>query len=165
MSSVFSRNSIYDRIAGYFQSSLLALAAEELKAIPKVRIVCNTDVNPADVHAVRQATGPRQRELQDALLRMIWNAGNFPHLVDVYGEQAKARLRLLQDLVRDDPTSGRSFQIRIVPDSEFGFIHGKGGVLRSSDRQPTSFIGSANDSHNAWAANYELVWEDARKDP
>jgi len=84
----------YDRIAGYFQSSLLALAAEELKAITRVRIVCNTEVNPADVHAVRQATGPRQRELQDALLRMIWNAGNFPHLVDVYGEQAKKRLRL-----------------------------------------------------------------------
>jgi hypothetical protein len=91
---------------------------------------------------------------------MILNAGNFPHLVDVYGEQAKARLRLLQDVVRDDPTSGRSFQIRIVPDSEFGFIHGKGGVLRSSDGRDTSFIGTANDSHNAWAANYELVWED-----
>ncbi len=61
----------YDRIAGYFQSSLLELAAEEFKAIPKVRIVCNTDVNPADVHAVRQATGPRQGELQDAMLRMV----------------------------------------------------------------------------------------------
>ena len=42
----------YDRIAGYFQSSLLGLAAEELKRIPRVRIVCNTEVNPADVHAV-----------------------------------------------------------------------------------------------------------------
>lgn len=112
------------------------------------------------MHAVRQATGPRQRELQDALLRMIWNAGNFPHLVDVYGEQAKTRLRLLQDLVREDPASGRNFQICIVPDSEFGFVHGKGGVLRYVDGRATSFIGSANDSHNAWAANYELVWED-----
>jgi hypothetical protein len=150
----------YDRIAGYFQSSLLALAAEELKAIPKVRIVCNTEVNPADVHAVRQATGSRQKELQDALLRMIWNDGNFPHLVDVYGDQAKKRLQLLQDLVKGDLSAGRTFEIRIVPDSEFGFVHGKGGILRYPDGHATSFIGSANDSHNAWAKNYELVWED-----
>lgn len=150
----------YDRIAGYFQSSLLALAAEEFKAIPKVRIVCNTDVNPADVHAVRQAVGPRQEELQDAMLRMIWNSGNFPHVVDVYGEKAKERLRILQDLVKGDPETGRTFEIRIVPDSEFGFLHGKAGVLRYADGSATSFMGSANDSQRAWMANYELVWED-----
>lgn len=150
----------YDRIAGYFQSSLLALAAEEFKAIQKVRIVCNTDVNPADVHAVRQAVGPRHEELRDAMLRMIWNSGNFPHVVDVYGEKAKERLRLLQELVRGDPKTGRSLEIRIVPDSEFGFIHGKAGVLRYPDGKATSFMGSANDSQRAWMANYELVWED-----
>ncbi|MFH1950921.1 MAG: hypothetical protein ABIL06_04815 [Pseudomonadota bacterium] len=31
----------YHRIAGYFQSSLLELAGEELGAIPEVRIICN----------------------------------------------------------------------------------------------------------------------------
>jgi len=34
----------YDRIAGYFQSSLLGLAAQEFSAIKQVRIVCNTEV-------------------------------------------------------------------------------------------------------------------------
>jgi hypothetical protein len=150
----------YDRIAGYFQSSLLGLAAAELKAIPSVRIVCNTEVNPADVHAIRQATGPRREELADALLRMIWNDGRFPHLVDVYGEKAKERLRVLQELVVGDPVAGRSFEIRIVPDCEFGFLHGKAGVVRYADGRATSFIGSANDSERAWSANYELVWED-----
>ncbi|MGJ8726556.1 MAG: helicase-related protein [Roseibacillus sp.] len=150
----------YDRIAGYFQSSLLSLAAEEFKAIKTVRIVCNTEVNPADVHAVRQAVGPRQEELQAALLRMVWNNGNFPHVVDVYGEKAKKRLRLLQDLIKGDPKTGRSLEIRIVPDSEFGFIHGKAGVLRYPDGKATSFMGSANDTRRAWMENYELVWED-----
>ncbi|MCF8209764.1 MAG: hypothetical protein K9K38_10215 [Rhodoferax sp.] len=32
----------YDRIAGYFQSSLLELANESLADIPHIRIVCNT---------------------------------------------------------------------------------------------------------------------------
>jgi superfamily II DNA or RNA helicase len=150
----------YDRIAGYFQSSLLGLAARELKAIKRIRIVCNTEVNPVDVHAVRQAVGPRREELKEALLRMVWNSGDFPHLVDVYGEKAKERLRILQELVTPDPTTGRTFEIRIVPDCEFGFIHGKAGVLHYPNGEATSFIGSANDSERAWSANYELVWED-----
>ena len=150
----------YDRIAGYFQSSLLDLAAVEFKAIPHVRIVCNTEVNPADVHAIRQATGPRRAELEEALLRMVWNEGRFPHLVDVYGEPAKDRLRILQDLVLGEAATGRTFAIRIVPDCEFGLIHGKAGVMRYADGQATSFIGSANDTERAWSKNYELVWED-----
>ncbi len=38
----------YHRIAGYFQSSLLELAGEELAAIPEVRIICNTEVSAED---------------------------------------------------------------------------------------------------------------------
>lgn len=150
----------YDRIAGYFQSSLLGLAAQEFNAIKQVRIVCNTEVNPADVHAIRQATGSRRAELEEALLRMVWNDGRFPHLVDVYGEQAKERLRVLQDLVTGDSANGRTFEIRIVPDCEFGFVHGKAGVMRYANGKATSFIGSANDTERAWSKNYELVWED-----
>ena len=154
----------YDRIAGYFQSSLLGLAATELKAIKKVRIVCNTEVNPADVHAVRHALGPRREELQESLLRMIWNSGDFPHVVDVYGEKAKERLRVLQELVSADASSGHQFEIRIVPDCEFGFLHGKAGVIGYPGGKSTSFIGSANDSQRAWTENYELVWEDDSPD-
>lgn len=37
----------YDRIAGYFRSSLLDVAGEALEGVEKVRIVCNgvTSVN------------------------------------------------------------------------------------------------------------------------
>jgi hypothetical protein len=154
----------YDRIAGYFQSSLLGLAAQEFNGIKRIRIVCNTEVNPADVHAIRQATGQRRGELEEALLRMVWNEGRFPHLVDVYGEQAKERLRVLQDLIIGDSATGRTFDIRIVPDCEFGFVHGKAGVMRYADGSATSFIGSANDTERAWSKNYELVWEDETAD-
>jgi phosphatidylserine/phosphatidylglycerophosphate/cardiolipin synthase-like enzyme len=57
---------------------------------------------------------------------------------------------------------GGSFQ-RLVPDAEFGFVHGKGGVIEG-DWGRTSFIGSANDSARAWTKNYELVWEDDSED-
>ncbi|MFH7321603.1 helicase-related protein [Desulfurivibrio sp. D14AmB] len=149
----------YDRIAGYFQSSLLELAAEELAAIARVRIVCNTEVNAEDVKTVRMATGPRRRELEESLLRLAWNAGQFTHLVDVHGRAAQERLKILYQLLTASGRDGRLFEIRIVPDAEFGFVHGKGGVIEGPSRA-TSFIGSANDSARAWTRNYELVWED-----
>lgn len=149
----------YDRIAGYFQSSLLELAATELADIPQVRIVCNTEVSAEDVKTVRMATGSRRRELEESLLRLAWNAGQFPHIVDVHGIEAQTRLRILYQLLSVSGKDGRQFEIRLVPDAEFGFVHGKGGVIEGL-QWTTSFIGSANDSSRAWTRNYELVWED-----
>ena len=119
----------YNRIAGYFQSSLLEISNEELAAIPEVRIVCNTEVNADDVKIVRMATGDRRKELEGSLLRLIWNDGHFPHLVDVHGKAAQDRLKFLYDLLTSSKGDGKIFEIRIVPDSEFGFVHGKGGVI------------------------------------
>jgi superfamily II DNA or RNA helicase len=149
----------YDRIAGYFQSSLLDLANQEFMAIPHVRIVCNSDVNPDDLQTVRMATGRRRHELEGELLRIMWNSGQFAHVVDVHGAPAQRRFRVLHDLLVGSGGDGRLFEVRIVPDAEFGFVHGKGGIIESASGV-TSFIGSANDSANAWNKNYELVWED-----
>ena len=55
----------HHRIAGYFKSSLLELAGEELAAIPEVRIICNTEVSAEDVRTVRMATGPRRKKLEE----------------------------------------------------------------------------------------------------
>jgi hypothetical protein len=90
----------YHRIAGYFQSSLLELASAELATIPEVRIVCNTEVNPDDVKTVCMATGARRKELKDSLLRLVWNAGHFTHLVDVHGAEAQERLSYCTPLSR-----------------------------------------------------------------
>jgi superfamily II DNA or RNA helicase len=149
----------YDRIAGYFQSSLLGLASDDIAAIPRVRIVCNTEVNPDDLRTVRMATGARRRELENELLRVVWNNCQFPHQVDVHGEPAQRRFQVLHDLLSQSGSHGRHFEVRVVSDSEFGFVHGKGGVIEGPGGA-TSFIGSANDSANAWSKNYELVWED-----
>ncbi|MBK5939332.1 hypothetical protein CCR96_08700 [Halochromatium roseum] len=149
----------YDRIAGYFQSSLLELASECLADIPRIRILCNTEVSAQDVRTVRQAVGTRRAELEDSLLRLAWNAGQFTHLIEVHGEPAQQRLKVLHNLLTASGQEGRLFEIRLVPDAEFGFVHGKGGVIEGSWGK-TAFIGSANDSARAWTKNYELVWED-----
>ncbi len=153
----------YDRIAGYFQSSLLDLANDELAAIPRVRTVCNAEVNPDDLRTVRMATAGRRKELENELLRIMWNSGHFTHVVDVHGAPAQSRFRALHDLLVASGKDGRQFEIRVVPDAQFGFVHGKGGIIEGP-AGTTSFIGSANDSASAWTKNYELVWEDDHPD-
>lgn len=51
----------YDRIAGYFQSSLLELASESLAGIPRIHIVCNAEVSAEDVKTVRMTTGAHRK--------------------------------------------------------------------------------------------------------
>ncbi len=57
------------------------------------------------------------------------------------------------------PQEGK-IQIRVLPDSAFGLIHGKAGVITKKDGSKTAFIGSANESVSGWLLNYEIIWED-----
>lgn len=141
---------------------MLELASESPADISRIRIVCNTAVSAENVETVRMATGARRKELEEGLLGLAWNARHFPHLVDVHGTPAQTQPNLLPNLLMASGKDGRLFEICLVPDSEFGFVHGKGGIIEGPGvpQGKTSFIGSANDSARAWTKNYVLVWDD-----
>jgi hypothetical protein len=138
----------YDRIAGYFCSSLLEVVGEDLQSVQgTIRMVCNSDLNLADVQTARAA---------QAALRQSWCGSKPEDLLEGMGEpQARKRFRQLFDLLR----SGK-LQVRVLPDKAFGLIHGKAGVITLADGSKTCFMGSANESKSAWQMNYELIWED-----
>lgn len=53
----------YDRIAVYFSSSILEVAGEELESMSgKVRIICNSELDPDDVKSARGAAMAVRRE-------------------------------------------------------------------------------------------------------
>ncbi|MEA3547833.1 MAG: phospholipase D-like domain-containing anti-phage protein [Thermodesulfobacteriota bacterium] len=133
----------YNRIAGFFRSSLLEVAGEQLDSLAgKIRVVCNSDIDQRDVSTAKAA--------QQAL-RKSWCAGEPEKL----GEASKDRFSRLFDLL----ASGK-MEVRVLPDKTFGLIHGKAGVISYQDGRKTCFMGSANESLTAWKLNYELVWED-----
>ncbi|MBW2708168.1 MAG: DEAD/DEAH box helicase family protein [Deltaproteobacteria bacterium] len=133
----------YDRIAGYFRSSLLEVAGEQLAGLDgKIRVVCNSDIEEGDALTAKAA--------QQAL-RKSWCAGEPEKLP----EKAKDRFGRLYDLL----ASGK-MAVKVLPDPAFGLVHGKAGIIRYKDGQKTCFMGSANESLAAWKLNYELVWED-----
>ncbi len=133
----------YDRIAGYFSSSILEVAGEALESVEgKVRIVCNSGLSRADVEVAKAAQAAMRREWCDARPEDL-------------GDGARPRFRRLYDFL----CSGK-VEIRVLPDEVFGLIHGKAGVITRGDGGQTSFLGSANESGAAFRLNYELVWED-----
>jgi superfamily II DNA or RNA helicase len=133
----------YDRIAGYFRSSMLEVAGEKLEEIGgNVRVVCNSNIEPEDSKTAKAA--------QQAL-RRSWCDGNPEKL----GEPSKDRFSRLYQFIK----SGK-LEIRVLPDKAFGLIHGKAGIIQYNDGSQTCFMGSTNESLSAWKLNYELVWED-----
>ena len=137
----------YDRIAGYFRSSILEVAGEALEKLAgTIRVVCNSDLSLQDVETAKAA--------QQAI-RRSWCAGE----PEKSSKLAHPRFARLFDFL----VSGK-MQVRVLPDEVFGLIHGKAGIITYADGRQTSFLGSANESKTAWKLNYELVWEDDTPD-
>jgi hypothetical protein len=135
--------SSYDRIAGYFRSSLFEIAGEAINQVSgPVRIICNSELDPQDIVTAAAA---------QAAMRRSWCAGR--------PEEAQAdalpRYRALFQAL-----TSRKLEVRVLPNEAFGLIHGKAGVIRRSDGTATAFLGSVNESASGWRMNYELLWED-----
>ena len=139
----------YDRIAGYFRSSLFEVAGEELDGVDgPIRIICNSDLHPDDVKTAAAA---------QSALRKSWCAGRPEDLP----EPARPRIQKLYEMLcRRLPSGERKLHVKVLPDEVFGLIHGKAGLVRYADGRAVTFLGSVNESLTAWTLNYELLWED-----
>jgi superfamily II DNA or RNA helicase len=136
----------YRRIAGYFRSSIFELVGEEIAAITKVQIVCNSELDAADVAV--------SKHVRETALKERWNEA--PSEVEALLH--RDRYRRLHDLL----TSGR-VEIRVVPKDRV-FIHGKAGVIEAADGSKICFLGSINETKSAFAQNYEILWEDSSQE-
>ena len=146
----------YDRIAGYFSSSLLEVAGEAIDSMSgKVRIICNSDLMPDDVRAAASVSeseeGERLERHAQGVMRKEWTG----QADDAVKSAGLSRFERLAQLL----ASGK-LEVRVLPNERFGLIHGKAGVITMSDGSKTSFLGSVNESKTAWERNYELLWED-----
>lgn len=143
LSAKLSGAQSYDRIAGYFSTSLFDISGEALDSVTgKIRIICNAHLQIDDVRNIKAF---------EAALRKDWCESQ-PEKQDI---QFPDRLEKLYALIR----SGK-LEIKVLPDDVFGFVHGKAGIITYPDGKQTSFLGSMNESQSGWERNYELVWED-----
>jgi superfamily II DNA or RNA helicase len=138
----------YDRIAGYFCSSILEVAGESISSVEgKVRVICNSNLSPEDVEAAAGAQRMKQEWCE------------FSPEEKFSSPESCRRLAMLHGLIR----SGK-LEVRVIPDRVFGLMHGKAGVITYRDGAQTSFVGSTNETRSAFTVNYEILWEDDSKD-
>jgi hypothetical protein len=112
----------YKRIAGYFRSSIFELVGEEIADIPHVQIVCNSELDAADVVV--------SKHVRETALKERWNEAP----AEVEALLHKDRYCRLHTLL----TSGR-VEIRVVPRDRV-FVHGKAGVIEAADGSKTCFL-------------------------
>lgn len=137
----------YDRIAGYFTSSILEVAGESIETIKgKIRIICNSEIDVRDMETARSAAISMRRE---------WCGFEPENLTN----GTRNRFTKLYDLLRKG-----KLEVKVLPSNKFGLIHGKAGVITKEDGTKTSFLGSINETFSAWKLNYELIWEDDSPD-
>ncbi|MDU6340435.1 MAG: phospholipase D-like domain-containing anti-phage protein [Clostridium sp.] len=137
----------YDRIAGYFSSSILELSFEEIENMEGiVRVVCNSDLNIEDVATATLAKNSLRKEWCE------FKPEDIPF-------NSTKRLERLYSLLKS-----KKLQVRVLPNENFGLIHGKAGIITLKDGSKTAFLGSINETLSAWKLNYELIWEEDSKE-
>lgn len=135
----------YDRIAGYFSSSIIEIAGEYLdKMEGNVRIICNSQLQVDDVKFIKD---------QPHAMKLEWCDGKPEEELSDIPERL---IKLHQYLV-----SGK-LDVRVLPNDVFGLIHGKAGVITKTDGSKLAFMGSMNETYSGWGkgGNYEIAWVD-----
>ena len=138
----------YDRIAGYFCSSILEIAGENIESLSgKARVICNSNLKAEDVKIAEYANIKMKHEWCEFLPEEKYS-----------NEASSNRLKKLYDLL-----VSHKLEVKVIPDEIYGLMHGKAGVITYEDGSKLSFLGSINETKSAYTTNYEMLWEDDSK--
>jgi hypothetical protein len=151
----------YDRMAGYYSSAVLRVAARGIVPFLRnaqrngggMRLIVGTQLSPADVAAVRAGNADRD----ETLARGIRTA---PLALDA-DPQGNAYLKLLGWMVREGllqikvgvPVDAAGLPLE--PAESLGYFHSKYGVLTDPSGDRVAFLGSENETAAGWLRNHE----------
>lgn len=140
----------YDRLTGFFSSSIYAavecIQGESWRHPDKrIRVVCSPALSDQDIDAIR--TGYSMRDTtQRSVLEDIERLAS-------HSDETSLGLRALSSLVANG-----QLEIKIAtPKSGHGMYHSKIGLCEDSQRNRLYFHGSANESFQGFALNWETL--------
>lgn len=154
---VLSKAYNYDRIAGFFSSSSLAVSSKGLLSIAdkggKIRFLVSPRLSQADVNLMNDAATNPEKYLSDLMCSELDSENNeiaisyrnlLGHLI------AKGAVEIKVVLVKKDNRYMTAEEI-----DESSIFHIKVGVLYDEDNNIISFSGSINETFTAWNDNIE----------
>ena len=157
----------YDRAAGYFSSTMLAVAAAGVTKLilngGKMRLLCGADLSEADVEAIRQGHAMLEDRLAERMkLRLVLPESDY----------VENRLKVLAWLIG---TGQLEIKVVLPTDAQGqplsankadSYYHPKEGLFTDAEGNQIGFSGSVNESATALEDNYESFmvfnsWETA----
>lgn len=141
----------YDRAVGFFRSSIYLIIGATIidyaKRGGKIRLVCSPSLYEEDIKTIESSYEKRQTQLSAAITLEIEQMLTSPH--EVYPTKVLATLILVGAL---DIRLALRFR-------DQGIFHEKIGIFRDRQKNAVSFIGSANETRNAWHefGNFESI--------
>ena len=148
----------YKRLAGFFSSSSLAIAARGILGLLKnngdMKLIAGAVLSKKDVEAIREGLEKPQHIIEKAMIK---------DLEDITDDFIKDHIQALSWLVANNKLEIKIAialdQNRIPIDNEklaqVGIFHQKIGIFEDNEGNRISFIGSTNESATAWKYNIE----------
>jgi superfamily II DNA or RNA helicase len=160
----------YDRSAGYFRSSALAAAAAGIVRLiqnnGRMRLLVGAELAEEDVDAIRAGHDLRERIAQVMLAQ-------FPAEGLVLDGALEQRLKALTWMVANGKLEIKvvlpldANGLPIAGDQAHDYYHTKKGIFTDAEGNQVGFVGSINESAQAWKRNFEefsvyCSWEGER---
>lgn len=144
----FRESVVYKRSAGYFSSSVFEIIGEGVNEFisngGKIQLICNPDLSREDIEAIKVGYQLKQ---------VLSNNAFWIDVEETLKSLPDENLVLLARLIESD-----CLNIKVVDvDDEFGIYHDKVGIFVDSDDNRVLFVGSPNETKNAYKNNYEKI--------
>lgn len=151
---VLSHSTKYLRLAGFFSSSSLAIAARGIASLikngGKYLLICNPVLSKNDAKVITDSTSDIPLDIS-LDLDNIDSEFERDHVKAMGWMLSKGHLEIKLAVVYDDNGN----PVTIEDTSHYGIFHQKVGILFDSEGNSISFSGSINESATAWLKNDE----------
>lgn len=148
----------YKRIAGFFSSKSLAIAAKGIKGLiennGEMELIAGAILNEEDILAIREGTESPEQVIARIGLHSIDNIEDVlikNHIGALAWLITQNRLKIKIALLYD----GNDLPLDAESVHKSGIFHQKVGILTDKDGEMISFSGSINETASAWKYNLE----------
>lgn len=139
---------VYKRSVGFFSSSVFEILDAGLTKFIEnggsIQIICSPKLSEKDIDAIKLGYELKNAAIKRAVIEDLESC-----LIQISDENIKT----LIELIRND-----RLNIMVVDvDDQMGMYHDKIGILEDLQGNKVLFVGSPNESRNAYCGNYEKI--------
>ena len=139
---------LYKRSVGFFSSSVFELLGDGLDSLVKndgeIRVICSPELSKEDIEGIQLGYA-----LKEGILRNLFEEDIEKSISEIDDHNL---IQLISLIARD------KLNVIVVDiDNSRGIYHDKIGIIKDKENNEVLFVGSPNESVNAYEYNYEKV--------